>query len=155
MTVDHASVIEKKAKLLEAINVLKKLRQKALVEIEEDEITAGAMQYYLMMSIEVILDIGSHILTEDCNVSPESYEDVIRHLAKQKVITQELAQQSQGMGKFRNKMIHEYSDVDMKKVYAYLQQAPDQFAAFNQAFSEYLKSPHHPASAQIIRNIGF
>lgn len=139
MTIDHESIVEKKAKLQETITVLKKLKQKPLAEIEADEITAGAVQHYLMIGIEVILDIGSHILTEDFQVSPETYEDVIIQLGKQNIISQDLAKRCQGMGRFRNKMIHEYSDVNMKKVYAYLQQAPDQFSTFDQAFSNYLK----------------
>lgn len=139
MTIDHESVVEKKAKLQETIIVLKKLRRKPLAEIAEDEITAGAIQHYLMIGIEVILDIGSHILTEDFQISPETYEDVIVQLGKQKIISNALAKQCRGMGQFRNKMIHEYADVDMKKIYAYLQQAPDQFSTFDQAFGNYLK----------------
>lgn len=139
MTVDHESVAEKKAKLLETITILKKLRLTPLAKIEQDEITAGAVQHYLMIGIEVILDIGSHILTEDFQISPETYEAVITQLGKQRIISDTLAKRCRGMGQFRNKMIHEYADVDMKKIYNYLQRAPDEFAEFNQAFSAYLK----------------
>ena len=59
---------------------------------------------------------------------------------RQNIIDVNLAKLSTGMGKFRNKLIHEYADVDVAKVYAYLQTAPDQLEQFDQAFSAYLKA---------------
>ncbi len=140
MTLDHSSIVEKKAKLQQAVRVLKKLRQYPLDKLAGDEITVGSMLHYLTIGIETILDVGSHILTEDFAASPETYEDVITQLGRQNIIDANLAKLSTGMGKFRNKLIHEYADVDVAKVYAYLQTAPDQFEQFDQAFSVYLKT---------------
>lgn len=139
MTLDHESIAEKKAKLKQAIRVLKRLREYSVEKLEVDEIAVGSVQYYLTVSIEAILDIGSHILTEDFSVSPESYEDIIIQLGKHNIIDTQLVNTASGMGKFRNKMIHEYADVNIAKVHAYLQTAPDTFELFDQAFSTYLK----------------
>lgn len=139
MTIDHESIVEKKAKLKQVIRVLKKLREYSLEQLSSDEIAVGSVLHYLTVGIEAILDVGSHILTEDFAVSPETYEDVIVLLGKHNVIDVKLAQVSTGMGKFRNKMIHEYADMDIAKVYAYLKIAPDSFEQFDQAFSVYLK----------------
>ncbi|MBI2415273.1 MAG: DUF86 domain-containing protein [Candidatus Kerfeldbacteria bacterium] len=139
MTIDHESIIEKKAKLQQAIRVLKRLREYPLNKLTSDEITVGSALHYLTIAIEAVLDIGAHILTEDFKASPETYEDVITLLKQHNVIPASLAQRSSGMGKFRNKMIHEYADINIAKVYAYLKTAPDEFEQFDQAFSVYLK----------------
>lgn len=140
MTIDHESIVEKKAKLQQAIRVLKKLRTKSAEDIAQDEIILGSVLHYLTVGIEAILDIGSHILTEDFQASPQTYEDVITLMAQHAIISQAVAQRSKGMGKFRNKMIHEYADMSSQKVYSYLQKAPEEFEQFNQAFSFYLKA---------------
>lgn len=143
MTIDHASIIEKKAHLQQAIRALKKIRQRAPDEVESDEILTGALLHYIMMAIESILDIGSHILAEDFSVAATSYEEVIRLLGKHNLITADLAKKSEGMGKFRNKLIHEYAEIDFAKVQNYLQHAPEQFEEFDQAFSHYLKAKNN------------
>ena len=139
MTLDHNSIVEKKAQLQQAIRVLNELKSKSVDELAQDEITQGALLHYLMIAIESILDIGSHILTEDFKAAPESYEQVLILLGQKKVINAELAERSTGMGKFRNKLIHEYAEIDLNKVHQFLQHAPDQFSEFDQAFSAYLK----------------
>lgn len=139
MTLDHQSIIEKKIKLQQAIRVLKELRAIPLINLQNNEIEMGAVLYYLALGIESILDIGSHILTEDFETSPQTYEEVIQLLGKKKVISPLTAKRSSGMGKFRNKMVHEYSHISFEKVYAYLQKAPAEFGRFDQAFGRYLK----------------
>ncbi len=115
-----------------------KLRARSLSSLENDEIAFGAVQHFLTIGIETILDIGSHILTEDFGASPETYEEVLILLGKKKVINKKLTQESKGMGQFRNKMIHEYADIDPKKVYVFLRTAPDIFKQYDAAFSNYL-----------------
>lgn len=138
MTIDHESVTEKKAKLQQAIRVLQKLRKYSLDELMEDEIAIGSVLHYLTVSIEAILDIGSHILTEDFAVSPATYEDIIVMLGTHNIIDKDLSKAASGVGKFRNKMIHEYVGIDIQKVYTYLQAAPEQFQQFDDAFSAYI-----------------
>ncbi|MEK7540134.1 MAG: DUF86 domain-containing protein [Patescibacteria group bacterium] len=139
MTLDHQSIIEKKVKLQQAIRVLEDLGGRTLENLQKDEIEMGAVLHYLALGIESILDIGSHILTEDFGTSPQTYEEVIQLLGQKKVISMELAKQSSGIGKFRNKMIHEYSHINFEKVYGYLQKTPKELKRFDQAFSRYLK----------------
>lgn len=139
MTIDRESILEKKSKLQQAIRVLKDLAVRPVLEFEKNEVELGAAMHYLTIGIESILDIGSHLLTEDFGVSPKTYEEVIQLLGEKQIISGELAKKSQGMGKFRNKMIHEYVDLNIQKVYSYLQAAPSELEEFDQAFSKYLK----------------
>lgn len=140
MSIDHESLVEKKANLQQSIRVLTQLQRRSLQQLKNDEITLGAILHYLTVGIESILDIGSHILTEDFGASPESYEAVLELLGQKSVVPATVIEHSRGMGKFRNKMIHEYADIDVEKIHAYLQKAPQEFEQFDQAFSEYLKT---------------
>lgn len=43
------------------------------------------------------------------------------------------------MGKFRNKLIHEYADVNEEQVMAYLKFAIEQFTDFNNQFGRFIR----------------
>jgi uncharacterized protein YutE (UPF0331/DUF86 family) len=140
MTIDHESIVEKKSHLQQAIRSLRNIRQRPPAAIVSDEILTGALLHYIMMGIESILDIGSHILAEDFSIAATSYEEVISLLGGHHIISDQLAHTSAGMGKFRNKLIHEYAEIDLAKVQNYLQHAPEQFEEFDSAFSRYLQA---------------
>ena len=138
MTLDFASITEKKAKLEQAIRNLEQLRSESS-RLVKDELLQGSTLYYLILGIECILDIGGHIIAEEFKVSPQTNKDVIRLLGEKKVIPTDLSMRAVGMAEFRNKVIHEYADVDVKRITGYLQKAPDEFRLFERALSDFVK----------------
>lgn len=138
-TIDHNSITEKIIKLKQAIRNLNTLKKNP-ERIRDDEILQGSVMYYLFMGIEAILDIGQHILTEQFESGAEDYEGIIKKLNEKKVISDDLTKRSEGMGKFRNKMIHEYADIDMELIINYLKKAPDEFSLFENAYKTFFKN---------------
>lgn len=137
--IDHASITEKKSKLRQASRNLRRLRALPKVQLQTDEILQGSVLYYLLLGIEAILDIGSHLLSEQFAVSADSYEAVLVELGEKRVVPKVLVKRNKGMAGFRNKLIHEYAEVDMRKVFAYLKHAPEEFERFDCAFSVFLQ----------------
>lgn len=88
----------------------------SLQELTADLGKAWAVLHGLQLSVQVVLDIGNHILA-DRGVAVEEYADIFQELARLNVIPQEFAEQLQGMAGFRNVIVHEYAKVDMAKVY--------------------------------------
>lgn len=136
VALDIQSISEKRKLLEEAITDLKKLA--ADNSLGSNRILLGALKYNFILAIESILDIGSHILVENFSAAPDNYEDVIKLLAQNTVITQDLAKKNSGMAKFRNKLIHEYAEIDKSKVLSYLKFAPKQFEEFDKAFKSFI-----------------
>lgn len=136
VALDLQSISEKRFHLQQAISNLTKLA--ANKKLASDGILLGALKYYLILAIDAILDIGNHILIESFTAAPDNYEDTIKLLAKNRVINKNLAEKNSGMGKFRNKLIHEYAEIDDKKVLSYLKFAPEQFEEFDKAFKSFL-----------------
>ena len=56
---------------------------------------------------------------------PGRYEDIIAILAKEKVISDNLAKSLEGMGGFRNLIAHGYFKIDLNKLYGYLRKTKD------------------------------
>lgn len=136
---DKKSIKNKLAKLEECIEVLEKLKETPKKEFLKNKEKSGAAMHYLVIGIEVIVDIGQHILSEIFNSRGESYEEIILKLGEKKVANKNFAKENAKMAKFRNLLIHEYIKVDLNKVYANLQKAPDIFRQFAKYFQEFLE----------------
>lgn len=138
---DETKIIieERVDKIREASKELLEYRKKSKEEFLQDTKLQYATMYGLVMGIEAICDIGSHILAKYFLVKCEHYEDIIKNLGEYKVIPKELSSRSKEMADFRNFLIHIYHEVDPKKVYANLQKAPEEFTKFAKHFIKFLE----------------
>ena len=100
----------------------------------------NGLEHLLQLSIQIILDTGAHILAEEFGENPGSYQDVISTLGKRKIIDDKFAAEQTEMAKFRNKLIHDYGNIDHTKVLAYAREAPKVFRAFGKMFVDFIKN---------------
>ncbi len=139
MSLDKTVIEEKLAKLAQAIQLLEKYKKVSREDFLVDFTVNSAAQFNLALGIEIIVDIGNHILGEAYQVHPKEYAEVIEALGEYEIVPKELAKGNIEMAKFRNRIIHHYGAVDMGLVYENLQKAPDVFRQFARAFSEFLE----------------
>jgi len=135
---DFKSIENKLAKLQECIEILENLKKTPKEEFLKNKEKSGAVMYYLVIGIEVIIDIGQHIMSEVFQTRGESYEEIILKLGEVKVVDKKFAKENANMAGFRNLLIHDYIKVDLTKVYNNLQKAPDIFRKFAKYFQEFL-----------------
>jgi uncharacterized protein YutE (UPF0331/DUF86 family) len=117
-----------------------------IVKLSDNELLKGkdhfkytALEHILQLSIQIILDIGSHILAQDFHENPTTYNEVILLLGEQNIITNEFAKAHEDMAKFRNKLVHDYGNIDQTKVIEYGRAAPEVFRTFGKAFVDYMQ----------------
>ena len=72
------------------------------------------MTYFFISIKEDIL------IAKKCKRTPKSYVDIFNILEEEGLISHELAEEGQGMAKFRNLLVHGYIRVDPKLVYEIL-----------------------------------
>lgn len=137
--VDKESIIERLQALEEYANELRSLRQIPLMEVKADTRTRWAIERGLLLAIECVLDIGSHIVAEGNLGRPKDYTEIIDILSAQHVIPTEFGQDIRKMPGFRNLLIHEYIEVDVERVYENLQSAPEQFDLFRSYVGKFLE----------------
>lgn len=65
--------------------------------------------------------------------------EVFEILGKQKIIPAKLAGNFSNLAKFRNILVHDYVDVDLQKIYNYLQNDLGDFEKFIMALAKFLK----------------
>jgi uncharacterized protein YutE (UPF0331/DUF86 family) len=73
--------------------------------------------FNLIQSIQACVDIGAHIISDSEWGVPGSQSDIFEILAQHKIISKQLSQGMIKMVGFRNRIVHEYEEIDLRIVY--------------------------------------
>lgn len=139
MTPLNTTAIENKLfRLNENIKFIDDILKKPDKDILADRPLYYGLQHLLQISIEIITDIGSNILAEEFKINPKTYADVILALGEKNIIGQKFAEEQAEMAKFRNILVHDYDNLDEKKVLEYSHSASEIFQSFGKAFYDFL-----------------
>ena len=107
-------------RLREYIKTLKAILKYDVEKFKADVFIYATAERYLQLSIECLLDIGNHIISDRGYRKPDTYADVFQVLADEKVISKKFLHELEGMAAFRNVLVHDYLRIDRDKVYAIL-----------------------------------
>ncbi|MBU3965325.1 DUF86 domain-containing protein [Patescibacteria group bacterium] len=137
--INKKSISEKLELLNEAIRKLDEIKLLKRDEFASDFFIHDTAIRNLVLGIEIIVDIGNHILSETFQSSAKFYKDVIIDLGEGKVIPKDFAKENAEMADFRNLIIHAYGKLDIKQVYQNLQKSPDIFRKFAKYYIKFLE----------------
>jgi uncharacterized protein YutE (UPF0331/DUF86 family) len=121
-----------------SVSALNELRRLEYEEFASDHILHGSAERDFQVAIQAALDIASMILTDLSVEIPLEYSSIFPKLADVGVIPADFAARLVGMAKFRNVLVHLYLEVDLNRVYHYLQHNLDDFELFARYIGEYL-----------------
>lgn len=113
----HALLFQKLRELDRYVTELERLRSYSFEEIASNLSLLWAVEHGLQLSIQILIDIGSHLLTTLGEQEAEDYTEVIEKLGARRVIPQKFALMIRGMAGFHNLLVHEYAEVDLQEVY--------------------------------------
>ena len=105
-------------------------------ELRADFAIMGGVQHYLLLAIETVIDLGSHVISSEGYPPPSSYSDVFRVLAEEKVVPPELVDRLMAMARFRNVLVHLYAEVDEERVLQILRGSLGDLDAFVKSLQE-------------------
>jgi len=125
-------------KLEEVTSRLEEINQIDRFELTRDFRNAWSAERGLQIGAETILGIGNHILSAHFGVSAEDYESIIVELGAKGVIDPSLRKRLQGLGGFRNILVHGYLRIDPECVADFLARAPQDFPDFGSAIRTWL-----------------
>ena len=98
-----------------------------------------AIERGLQLSIQIILDIGNHILA-DKGITVENYADIFQELINQEIIPEQYGKKIKDMAGFRNILVHEYAEVDLNVIIEVLENSLDDFEKFAFYINRYLEN---------------
>lgn len=99
---------------LRTLRKLAKLPYRQYIKNVEHRMTAERL---LQVGIEAMLDIGNHIIAAEGLQAPLEYRDIFTILEKNKILPHRLVGRCQQMVGLRNRLVHEYMEIDHTILY--------------------------------------
>ncbi len=99
---------------------LQRVRMHQSVAVEKflkDRDLQDIVCFNLYQAIQACMDLANHLVSDEGWGLPGSYGETADLLVRQKVISSQQAQIFHDMISFRNRIAHDYAEVDFNKVY--------------------------------------
>ena len=132
-------ITNKIIQLDEYLKILKQIGKTDKDAFIRDNILIGSAKYYLQVSIEVCLDVASHIIASERLRAPKDYADSFTVLNEAGIISSDLCNKLRQMAKFRNRLVHLYGEIDNEYIYEFLKSDLDDFTEFKKTIILLLK----------------
>ncbi len=140
MVVDKSAIRARFARLERCVAKLRETTEELDLEAYlKDDFLQDVVAHNLQVACQIVLDVSTHLVAEQGWEAPESYEQVVRILAKHGVISEELASRLRGMAGFRNILVHAYLDVDQEIVFAAATDHLEDYELFARAVMAWLE----------------
>lgn len=136
----NRNFIERKCKLIsEELSRLRPFAGKTFDAVAKSESDMALVERYLERLITRALDINQHIIAKlgDGKEKVRGYEDTFLVLPKFGVYDEDFAKQIAPSAGLRNRLVHEYNDMDEKIVFESVGKALEQFPKYCQAVLDF------------------
>lgn len=120
------------------MNALKGLQELTFEEFAADPILHAAAERHFQVAIQAAIDVASILLASESVHIPDSYKEIFYALGETGIVPAEFSQNLASMAGFRNVLVHLYLEVDLERVFRYLQNNLGDFELFAKYVSDYL-----------------
>ncbi len=97
-----------------------------------------ALRYGLFESIQILIDISCHLVSQNNFGNTNTYRDCIDALVKFNVFDEDLGLKLKKMVGLRNILVHDYVQIEIEQLYHYVSDLSD-FRSFSKAIQNFLK----------------
>jgi uncharacterized protein YutE (UPF0331/DUF86 family) len=136
---DTEKITNKLMQIDEFLELLNQIGSTEEDQFVNDKILIGSAKYYLQVSIEACLDVANHIIASERLRAPKDYADSFSVLNETGFISTELCRKLRQMAKFRNRLVHLYSEIDNNYIYGFIRNDLNDFLLFKKAITKRLK----------------
>ena len=121
--VDRELVTRKLAMIVDDLRAVTPLAMKPLDDYLVSTIDEVLAERYLERMIGRMIDVNYHIVTDAGHAPPRDYYESFTQLGKLGVLPVAFASQIAACAGLRNRIVHEYDEIDPRRVYEGLQAA--------------------------------
>lgn len=114
--------IQRLEELIERLDEVRRAGEDAYLA---DEQQRAATERWLQVAVQICIDLGTQLVTEQSARPPSDYADVFTILGQKGVIPSQLAQRLADAAKQRNLIVHLYLEIDDRSVFASLAHLDD------------------------------
>jgi len=121
------------------LDKLKPIAEHTFEEYRSDFYLKTSAERLIQLIVECASDINSHVVVESGQRPPEDYTSSFIRASEVGLITRELADKIKGSGGMRNILVHEYMEIDDKKVYSIIPDAISHYKEYIRQVDEFLE----------------
>ena len=121
--IDRALVIRKINLILKDLKAIESFGRMSVDAYLADPVNEPAAERYLERIIGRMIDINYHIVTELGDPPPRDYYESFIALARSQVLQMDFARVIAQSAGLRNRIVHEYDEIDERKVFEALREA--------------------------------
>lgn len=135
----RAEVIRRRVeKMSEELRILERLARYRQDEFLGDPERYGSAERFLQLAIEGLIDMGSHVIADEALGTVNQSRDIPRLFRENGYVDAELEDRWVRMIGFRNILVHDYLELDRRRVYEVLQSGLADLAALQRVFARFL-----------------
>jgi len=135
---DKAIITKKLSVIVEALKALELIRAMSLEDYRLDIYKRKAAERLLQELIEAAIDINTHIITSSGHTPPDDYYESFTRIGELGVIDFQLAEKLAPSTGLRNRLVHEYDDIQDSIVYDSISFAENLYPKYVQAVERYI-----------------
>lgn len=138
--IDADLIRRKLSRLNMYLDKLAPLSKMTFEEYSKNDLISSAAERYIQLIVECASDINNHVVVEKESRPPEDYTSSFVKAAEVGLITRELADRIKGSGGMRNILVHEYMEIDNKKVFEIIPVAIKDYKEYIKQADAFLES---------------
>jgi uncharacterized protein YutE (UPF0331/DUF86 family) len=138
--IDRELVIRKISLILRDLPPLTDLSRLTIDNYLADPINEVLAERYLERMIGRMIDINYHLITESGQPPPKDYHESFHMLATVGILPVDLSREIAFSAGLRNRIVHEYDEIDESKVYEALKAAVRQIPIYLNHVNRYIES---------------
>ena len=118
----NITVVENKISSIQRyLKIVSRFKQHSLSEIEQDETIRGAVERYLYLSCQAVIDLAEDVIALRSYRKPVTMAESFSILAEEGLISNDLTGKMIRLTGFRNVIAHDYEKINYEIVYDVLQ----------------------------------
>lgn len=123
----------------DALLAWQRYRQIPYEKLTQDIDTQYMIRHAMLLSIQASIDLATGMAVTKTSRRPDTYRETFQVLGKFQVIPEDLAGELSKLAGFRNILVHEYTRLDVKRVYRILQDNWQTLDTFRKLIKDYIK----------------
>ena len=108
-------------------------------KLAQDIDTQYMIRHAMLLSIQASIDLATGMAVTKTSRRPDTYRETFQVLGKFQVIPEDLAGELSKLAGFRNILVHEYTRLDVKRVYRILKDDWQTLDTFRRHAKEFIK----------------
>jgi uncharacterized protein YutE (UPF0331/DUF86 family) len=134
-------IVNKRIKLL--IKNLDRLEQFTSVSIDNYLVNYDLQliaERLFQLIVEIACDINGYLLVNLFQITPATYFESFINMSKQGIITQELANELAKSAGMRNRIVHQYDEIDQQVIFTAIPLAVSQYSLYIKQVNDFLNT---------------